>query len=471
MEVEVPSENMDLVSKPELPLVKQIAYSMGMLGWMLMTSIYLVMLLYMYEPPEGKGLEPLIPHIPLAFGLTVLTLVMASGRLFDAITDPLIAQLTDKNTNKKGRRIPIMRWAVIPTILFCGAMYRPWNYEASNANIVWLVFTQLGFFVFMTLYNVPYNALLPELGHNSRLKLRLATLQGAMMLIGMVMGASFLVVSEQIIQNFDIEEKIRSYQYAIYGFSIFAGICMAIPAWAIDEKKYCVAKPASLSMSKAIRQTFKNRHFKFFLVADFSYFTAMAIIFAGLLYYVTVLLNQSDSFGSKMMGIMVGGAMLMVFTLSRLTRKFGKKRLIIFSFFSLGSLCLAIFFLGKYPLRADYQGYLISLLTCIPLGIMSILPSALLAEISALDGKQSGQQNEGMFFAVRNLGQKFGQTLGLVIITVLFQFGKDPGDDLGIRLTGIVGLVLCVIAGITFIGFNEGKMKREMAEFEPISEE
>jgi GPH family glycoside/pentoside/hexuronide:cation symporter len=419
----------------------------------------MVMLVYFYEPPSDQGLNQLIPVRTYLGFVTLLGLVMLGGRLFDGITDPLIAQFTDRSKNPKGRRIPLMRWAVIPTVLFSGLMYLPW-FEGGPimGNVAWLAFTQFGFFLFMTLYNVPYNALLPELGHSSREKLQLATYQGVFLLLGMILAAAFLVIAQWLAE--------QTFQYAIWFYTVLAGICMAIPAWSIDEKKYCVARPASTPILQAMRLALTNRHFKFFLVADFSYWTAMTIVYSSLLYYVTVLMGQPDAFGTTLMGIMVLGALPSMALLPMLTRRFGKKRLIIFSFATLGALLFGIIFVGHYPIDERFQGYLISIITCLPLAIMSTLPTTLLAEIADLDGRQTGEQKEGMFFAVRNFSQKMGQTLGMFLIAILIQFGKDPGDDLGVRLTGVAGVFLCAVAGITFAFFREKRMQQEIREVE-----
>ena len=450
-----------------LPFRKKVAYATGMLGWSLMTGIYMVMLIYYYYPPAQQGLIPLIPSTRVFGFITILALVMAAGRLFDAITYPMIAQFSDQSTNPKGRRIPLMRWAVLPTVFFCCMMYLPLNENRSTVgNIIWLSFSQFGFFLFMTLYNIPYNALLPELGHTSQEKLKLATYQGIALMVGLIMAAAFLQLSDYLAETLNVVKKIRAYQYSIWFYSIVAGIFLAIPAFTIDEKKYCVSQPSTMPIRKAIRETLGNRHFKFFLVADFSYNTAMAIVYSSLLYYVTVLLLQPDSFGTTLMGLMIVGAISFLGLMPPVVRKLGKKVLINFSFLMLGLTLLAIFFLGKYPIDLRLQGYIISGMTCIPLAIMSILPSALLADISALDGKQSGEQKEGLYFAVRNLSQKLGQTIGMIVIAILIQFGKDPGHDLGVRLTGIVGVLLCTVAAITFSFFREKKFMSEVEEME-----
>jgi len=60
--------------------------------------------------------------------------------------------------------------------------------------------------------------------------------------------------------------------------------------------------------------------------------------------------------------------------------------------------------------------------------------------------------------------QKFGQTAGVVLFAMFTSLGKDPGDDLGIRLSGLVGAALCILSGLYFLKYNEKKLLAEMEE-------
>ena len=71
---------------------------------------------------------------------------------------------------------------------------------------------------------------------------------------------------------------------------------------------------------------------------------------------------------------------------------------------------------------------------------------------------------EGMYFAVRNFFYKLGMTAGIMIFTILTLWGKDPGDDFGIRLNGWVGFICCVVAGLTFLLFRERSIQKEIEE-------
>jgi GPH family glycoside/pentoside/hexuronide:cation symporter len=116
---------------------------------------------------------------------------------------------------------------------------------------------------------------------------------------------------------------------------------------------------------------------------------------------------------------------------------------------------LGVPLLGGGTLPGAVQAYLLILLLAIPLAFLGVLPNAVLADIADYDAQQTGQQREGMFFAARTLMQKFGQTFGVVSFAMLTTFGRDVGDDLGIRLSGIVGFVLCAAAGAVFARYNE----------------
>jgi len=48
-----------------------------------------------------------------------------------------------------------------------------------------------------------------------------------------------------------------------------------------------------------------------------------------------------------------------------------------------------------------------------------------------------------------------GQTFGLALFAMLTIYGKDPGHDFGLRLSGVFGCMLCVLAALIFTGFKD----------------
>ena len=101
--------------------------------------------------------------------------------------------------------------------------------------------------------------------------------------------------------------------------------------------------------------------------------------------------------------------------------------------------------------------YILVVFASFPLAALGILPNAILADIAQKDTFESGENHEGMFFAVKYLFVKLGQTIGIAVFAMLTIYGKDPGNDYGLRLNGIVGFSLCIIALLFFSRFREEK--------------
>ncbi len=441
----------------KLSLTKQLIYASGMIGWSIVTNIVIVMLPFFYLPPSNAGLVILIPQL-LVFGLiNIMTFITVSGRLFDAIYDPFIASLSDQSKNPKGRRIPFMKLAILPIILFCCLTFYPIVMAQSIYNAVWITCTLVLFFMAATTYTIPYNALLPELAQTPYEKVRLSSLQQAGFVIGMIVSALVNNIADVVQLMSGFESRNLALQYTIWGLCLFAGIMMSLPVIFINEKKYSVSVPSHLPLWPALKQTFKQSNFKYFLISDFSFYMSLSIISSGLLFFVTVLLHLKASIGGVLMAVMVLVSLLFYPLVNYLAKRFGKKPVILFSFALMSLVFVAINFLGEFPISAHIQIYTLVLCASFPLASLGILPNAILAEIAEHDAITTGENREGMFYAVRYLFVKLGQTFGIATFAFLTVYGENPGHDLGLRLNGLCGFILCVFAFIFFSRFKEVK--------------
>ncbi|HTM97812.1 MAG TPA: MFS transporter, partial [Pedobacter sp.] len=372
-----------------------------------------------------------------------------------AIYDPFIASVSDGSTNPKGRRFPIMKWAILPAVIFCSLVFHPLINGESISNAWWLTFVLAGFFISITTYIIPYNALLAELTHNPEEKVRLSTFQQVGFVLGMVLGALCNNFADLIQATFNITERFEALQYTILALSVFSGLVMLLPILCINEKEYVESKPTHIPIWPAIKNTFRNANFKFYLISDFAFYTALSIMSSGLLYFVTVLLGLPDSDGGKFMGLMVALSLLFYPFVNYGSKEFGKKTLVLLAFGVLSLIFVTIFFLGRLPFSPTNQMYLLVIFASFPLAALGILPNAILADIAQKDTIETGENHEGMFFAVKYLFVKLGQTLGIAIFAMLTVYGKDPGNDYGLRLNGVVGFGLCLLALLFFSRFKE----------------
>ena len=123
-------------------------------------------LIYFYQPTAASGLPTLITQGYVVAGiLTVIGLIKALGHVIDAVSDPLVASLSDKSANPQGRRIPFMKRYAIPFAV--SALLIFWSPSTNPLfNNVWLAFFIWAYYIFYTLYMIPRSALLPEMIHN-----------------------------------------------------------------------------------------------------------------------------------------------------------------------------------------------------------------------------------------------------------------------------------------------------------------
>ena len=208
----------------------------------------------------------LVPQVTYFGVITLLAIIVASGRLLDAVTDPVIAYMSDKSTNKKGRRIPFMKWALLPSVLFCVLIFIPVVYSESELNLWWLAFAQAGFYLALTAYIVPYNALLPELAQESDEKVTLSALLSVGFVLGIILSAQTPLVADQLEEVFNIENRNIALQWAIVSFAALALVFMFIPVWYINESKHGSGKPTSIPLNESLQQTFSNKNFFSFCI-------------------------------------------------------------------------------------------------------------------------------------------------------------------------------------------------------------
>ena len=426
-----------------------------MMGWSILTNTIIVMLPYYYLPPSNAGLIQLVPQLLSLGVLNILSVILASGRLVDAFYDPFIGSLSDKSKNKKGRRIPFMRLAIVPAAVFCFLTFHPLERAATLHNAAWLATTMILFFVSATTYIIPYNALLPEMAHTAAEKVRLSSYQQVGFVLGIIVASLSNNFADLVQRSFYITDRETALQMTIAGQCVLAAVIMLIPVLAIDEKRYSAGKPSHLPIWPAIRQTFANPNFRYYLISDFSYFMALSIISSGLLYFVTVLLGLPESEGGMLMGTMVVVSLVFYPLINLLAARWGKKPVVLCSFALLSAIFIGVYFLGRLPASPHVQIYTLIICAAFPLASLGILPNAILAEIAQQDARETGENREGMYFAVKYLFVKLGQTMGIALFAFLTIYGKDPGHDRGLRLNGVCGMVLCLLAFLFFSRFKE----------------
>lgn len=444
----------------------KIFYALGQLGWSILASIIGTWLMYFYLSPEGAGINVVIPQGSIFLGITIIGLVMGFGLLIDAFTDPWIANLSDKSRHPLGRRIPFMRKSALPlTILLILLFFVPIQGGIHVLNSIWLLIVLPLYYIAFTAYVIPYTALLGELGSTTEDRIDLSTYISITWFLGLAIATLAPNIWEFFMSIFDMQ-KTSAIKLTFVVLAIVALVLMLVPAFTIDEKKYCTAQPSSLELKSSLKAVFKNINFRYFLYSEFGYWLSNGFFQATLVYYITVLALQKESD----VGIVVTAVGVLSFMqyplVNKLSKKYGKKNLMLVSFFLLILSFIYVAFIGKLPFDGFAQLIPVIILISIPSAITGVLPNAIIADCAAHDAHTSGENREAMYFGIRSFLNKVGGTLAVILLPSILAIGKSTENDLGIRVSAIVAALVVVVSLIAFLKYDEKEILSTIKNFD-----
>lgn len=442
----------------ELSKGKVWCFAVGQFGWSILSALLSSWLVNFYQPDNAAinaGQPLFIPQGRVVFGaITVLGAITAFGRIFDAITDPLIASASDRSMSKRGRRISFMRAAAIPfaaaTVL---TFWSPVN-GTSAVNAVFLFIMVTLFYLFMTMYCTPYTALIPELGVNQKLRLQISTSISFTYIAGM----AFAYLAPVIWGLLEVPlGRVTAIRVTFTIMALIAVACMFVPVFTINEKEYVKSVPTKATAFRSLGATFRNADFRAFVASDVAYFLALTMFQTALPFFVTSLLGLKESMSTVFFVLMTALSVIFYVPVGKMSLKYGKKKPILLGFGIFTAAFLYSGFLGKIsPLSPMVQGYILCILSAFPLAAFGILPQAVVADIAECDELETGENHAGMFYAARTFAFKLGQSLSMLIVTAFATIGRDTG--FGYRMIAVGASIVCFIGGLLFMIYNEKRV-------------
>lgn len=245
-------------------------FAVGQLGWSTLSGIISAWFVTFYLPTEqdimqGGATQYIVPGLVIGGFLTVLGLVTALSRVFDAVTDPWIASLSDRSKNKRGRRIPFMQYAAIPlaivtVLLFCAPVQK-----ISGWNVAWISVFIVLFYLFMTMYCTPYNALISEFGKTQDDRMFISTAISLTYFAGTLLAYTPFVFAGMLRESLGFG---WSYRVCFIVLAVIAAVCMLLPTFLLNEKDFVDSTPSNANMFKSLASTFKNKDFRTFVGSD-----------------------------------------------------------------------------------------------------------------------------------------------------------------------------------------------------------
>ncbi|MGI9277284.1 MAG: MFS transporter [Endozoicomonas sp.] len=449
-----------------LPRWRMVLFSFGNFGATLTAFSMGIVLSYFYFPPVIAGeteFPELMIRTPVLFGLTVLGLITAISRIFDAATSPLIANLSDRSQSRFGRRRLFMMIGLLPFALTSVATFYPPDDAPTTLNALWVAGNVVLFYLFMTLYTMPYGALVPELGKTADDRVFMATVNAAAWAAAFCLGQTLWVV-KGILQNTGMT-AMEALRTVITGFAVLGALCMVVPILVVDEKRDCGGKAVKEGAMKSMMDALGNREFTLFVLVNCLTLVSTYFLETGAIYYVTMLLKLSEGWATFMMVGMFAISFMLYPLIVKLTRFYPKKHIFIVAL-ALEGLVFSMIPLANSVAHPMFLAGLIVVLGAIPIAATSIVPGAMMADITRSDTLRTGVHKEGTFFGLQSFSVKLAASLTSLLFPSILILGSGTGTptEHGVSMTAWIGTSCSFIGCAMMFLYNEERVNRFLNE-------
>ena len=454
-----------------LPKSKMYRYCLADIAKGLFNGMIGNYLLYFFQPTVKSGLPVLLPENKLLGFITVMALITAVGKIVDAVTDPIVASLSDKCKHKAGRRMPFLRYAAIPYALSVLLIFFAPFKEGSVLNALWVGFFLVTYYTSYTFYFIPKNALVPEIIPDAKVRVGYYGVSTVFF-----MGSSSFMYAATLFVDMLKNAGLSPLWAWRTVFTVFASIgitCLLLSAYAFNEKEYVTenTKPKE-SMLKSFALVFKNKNFVIFSLGDLFSGVSMAFFQTAMLYYITMLLNVPESQSFLVMLSAIAVAICLFPLIIKMSRKYNKKLPLIIASVIFTAVFGLIYFGDKIAALAPgnelFIGLAMGVIVSFPFAAINILPQSVVSDIIQCDCLVNGVNREGIFSAVKTFIEKICSAIAMMGVSSILAVGALEGESVGlqgVKLTGVFAGIFSLLSLIIFIFYNDKKVTSTIEKY------
>ena len=421
-----------------LPFRDQLIYASGSFGGNILGRTKELWLLYFYAPPEDADLPKLAP-------IALVGALLFAGRLIEAFDDPIIGYWSDRTRSRWGRRVPFVVLATPFYALFFVLLWLPPFDHETAVNALYLFVVVEAFHLFSTLSGGPFESLLPEIAPEAKGRLTIVTWQ---VLFGAIGAGVGLIASGPLIETIGFW-PMAAIVATLALASRYIGLAGAWRAVRFEQP------PAEIGLLRAVRSTFANDQFRYFLPTFVLYSTGISVLIGALPYYVTQVLGRSEGVVSVFIGAAIGLVLICLPLIYRLSQRRGKAWVYAAAML-IGAVYLPfIAFAGYIPGLPRFAQALVMLaLIGIPMSAVQTFPNAIMADIIDYDAVRTGMRREAIYYGTQNLLEKSVSSLAPLVLAMLLILGSTGENSLGIRLAGPVAGLFVLGGFLSFRGYR-----------------
>jgi GPH family glycoside/pentoside/hexuronide:cation symporter len=325
------------------------------------------------------------------------------GKLWDAVTDPLMGYISDRTRSPWGRRRPYLLFGAGPMFLTMGFFFTAPSLTNPVLLTLWAILALMLLNTACTVITVPYSALTPELTSDYHERTSLNGYRFGCAVFGTIAGAAA------------VQPLVELFPGAREGFSkmgfILGAVMMLTTLLTFFGTREKGAPPEGLPRGgffATYRAVFFNRPYVVLLFTYALHIMGITLLQTILSYYIEYIYRREDMIPLAMMLLLLT-AMVFIPVSVLVSKKIGKKRTYQICFAVIVSACVVIFALGHRLGLNFFLGLMVY--AGIGVGFSYVAPFAMIPDTVEFDAAQSGERREGAYYGIWTFISKLGAAL------------------------------------------------------------
>ena len=356
-----------------------------------------------------------------------LAIMFLAARLFDAFNDPVMGTLVDKTHSKWGKMRPYLVFSPIPIAVLTILLFTSFNWS-MEAKFAYSTVIYLMWGIAYTSVDVPYWGLASSMTSDTDKRNTLLTVARLFSTIG---SGIVSVLVPIVTDSKNVGKENLTWIYIVVAI---VSVLIAVPTFWLgfkNSKERFYDEQSTTTLKENLKLLAKNK--PVLLMILMGILGGLRTIYMTTAIYYAKYNLQSQGLASVIFLLVVPGGLLATLLTPVLSKKLGKRDILIWSHLVGGILLVVLYFIGLpsngTSMVAQIFFYIIIILAGIPSGFTNILTYSMIADsIDYLEDK-TGKRAEGICFSMQTLISKIGMALtAFVTLMVLGSYGYDELD-------------------------------------------
>ena len=385
------------MARDELTLREKIAYGYADFGYGIAFSFV------------GLYLFPYLAH-KTAVGVGLAATVLLVGKVWDAVTDPLIGALSDRTHSRWGRRRPWLLWGAVPFgLTFIAIWLLPIEFSKWDA----FAYASLVYLLHATAYTcvaVPHASLTPELTHDYDARTGLTSYRMAFSILGVMLGSVLPPWLVGGVQG----------RWTQAGFVRAAAICSVamitgpLVVFFGCRERHPERVVRRVSMLEGFRLVLHNRPFFLALSMYLAAWVALSMTTGMFVIYFNAWLHYAHVLEYVLLATFITAAVMLPVWV-RVSARFGKRAAYIAGMCAYSAVCFAT--LALRPTAPEFV-WVFAVAAGVGISAIYVLPWSIVPDCIEYDELKTGMRREGTFYGFVTFAQKLAAAAGIFLVGV-----------------------------------------------------